>query len=170
MYICHTLKRSGRRPQPPTEKIKNNRLDIYLETICVMKKLLIVMFVMSFSCAAMAASYDYLVLRQADGTETALPAVGLTITFTGGNAVAVASDGGTTTLPLSSLSAMYFGDTNTSIISTAAAVAADGPAVVYNIMGVKVAEGDSFKALKNGLQRGLYIVKTASGTFKTQVR
>jgi len=134
-----------------------------------MKRLLIVMFVMSLSCAAMAASYDYLVLRQADGTETALPSIGLKITFTDGNAVAVAADGSTATLPLGGLSVMYLSDTGTTGI-TSATTAAEGHATVYTITGVKVAEDGSLSTLKQRLRPGVYVVKTESGTFKTQVK
>lgn len=117
----------------------------------------------------MAASYDYLVLRQADGTETALPSIGLKITFTDGNAVAVAADGSTATLPLGGLSVMYLSDKGTTGI-TSATIEAEGHATVYTIMGVKIADGGSLSTLKQSLKPGVYVVKTESGTFKTQVK
>lgn len=135
-----------------------------------MKKLLIVLLVMSAYCSVSATDYDCLVFKQADGTETFLSVPKLKITFSDGNAVAEASDGTTATLPLSSLSSMYFSKMETLSIGTVTDTDGCGRATVYSITGVKVAEGEAINSLCGTLKQGVYIVKTNEKTFKIQVK
>lgn len=134
-----------------------------------MKRLLIFLIVASACCIVNAADYNYLIFRQADGTETSLSAQNLKITFSGGNAVATTADGAVTTLSLSSLSSMYFSNSATNIGSTVSQ-SADEKATVYTITGVKVAEGISVGSLNSTLHQGTYIVKTNERTFKVVVK
>lgn len=135
-----------------------------------MKRLLIVLLVVSAYCTVSAAGYDYLVFKQADGTETSLPASKLKITFADGNAVAETPDGASTELPLSSLSSMYFSDRDVTSIQTAVGADDGERATVYSVTGVKVAEGVATSSLSGTLKQGVYIVKTKGKTYKMQVR
>lgn len=143
---------------------------------------------MSVSAHVHGADYDYLILKQTDGTVTALSSASLKITFSDGNLVATTSDGATT-LPLSSLSTMQFSTTSTSGIANAsvsqAAVSVSGrtvqvtaaegtPVRIVNLSGMVIAEGvtasDGKQAFGNQLQSGIYIVKVGEKTTKIQVR
>lgn len=135
-----------------------------------MKRLFIIVFVALLCATADATGYNYLVFRQADGTETGLLSSRLKITFSDGNAVAVTADGTTTTLPLSSLNTMFFAETWSSGIMSATMNGINGNATVYSVTGVRVGSGASVSELRSSLKPGVYIVKTEERTFKIQVR
>lgn len=143
---------------------------------------------MSVGGQVRAANYDYLILKQTDGTETALSSASLKITFSNGNLVATSSEG-TTTLSLSSLSTMQFSETGTTGIAeattsqTAVSVAgrtvqvqaAEGtPVRIVNLSGMVVAEGVTANSGKQAfggqLATGIYVVKVGEKTTKIQVR
>jgi len=116
-----------------------------------------------------AADYDYLILKQTDGTATALSSALLKITFADGNLIAT-SPSGTTTLPLDGLSSMYFSNTATDGITSLQSESDTLPATVTNMAGVVVARGESVEAATKRLAPGLYIVKTDKDTKKISVK
>lgn len=117
----------------------------------------------------MAADYDYLIIKQNDGTETALSSAPLKITFANGNLVAV-SPSGTTTMPLGSLSSMYFSTTATDGIESVGQSGEAQAATVANMAGVVIARGASVAEATRRLAPGLYIVKTDKDTKKILVK
>lgn len=135
-----------------------------------MRRLSFLLLVMLICCTIHAANYDYLVFKQADGTETALSASKLKITFSNGNAVVTASDGVLTTLLLKDLNAMYFSDNGATGIKTATTNGEVERASVYSLTGVKMAEGVDVNTLEVSLKPGVYLVKTNTRTFKIQIK
>lgn len=117
----------------------------------------------------MATDYNYLIIKQTDGTETALSAAPLKITFADGNLQA-ASTNGTTTLPLSSLSSMYFSTSATDGIVAIQEGSDAQMATVTNMAGTVVARGGSVADATKRLAPGLYIVKTDKNTKKILVK
>lgn len=134
-----------------------------------MKKSSFLAFLLSVCANAMAADYDYLIIKQTDGTETALSAAPLKITFADGNLLAT-SPNGITTLPLSSLSSMYFSTTATNGIEALQAIGEAQAATVTSMTGVVVARGESVTDATRRLAPGLYIVKTNKDTKKILVK
>lgn len=135
-----------------------------------MRRLSFLLLVMLICCTIHAANYDYLVFKQADGTETALSASKMKITFSNGNAVITASDGVLTTLLLKDLNAMYFSDNGATGIKTATTNGEVERASVYSLTGVKMAEGVDVNTLEVSLKPGVYLVKTNTRTFKIQIK
>lgn len=135
-----------------------------------------------------ASNYDYLILKQTDGTVTALSSAQLKITFANGNLIASTS-AGTTTLPLSSLSSMQFSETATTGISDLSTdkqtarvsgrtiyVSSDKGSriAVVNMAGMIVAEavadGNGEMAVGGQQMSGIYVVKVGEKVTKVQVR
>lgn len=135
-----------------------------------MRRLWILSLIMLACGSIHAANYDYLVFKQADGTETALSASKLKITFSNGNAVITTADGAVTTLLLNDLNAMYFSDNGATGIETITANGEIEQATVYSLTGVKIADNANVNALKDSLRPGVYLVKTNTRTFKIQIK
>lgn len=114
---------------------------------------------------ANADEYGYFTVRNADGEATSFTAIGLKMTFADGKLVAT-QDGTTTTLPLEALDAMFFSDKPTTTAIESVATASDH-VVVYNLSGIRVAEG-SMNSLN--LPKGIYIVSKNGTTTKMTVR
>lgn len=134
-----------------------------------MKRLLIIAFMMSICGQIVAADFDYFILRQTDGTVTALSSANLRITFSDGNLVATSSSG-STTLPLTTMEAMFFSDTDLAGIKSVSNETGTTGVVIYNMSGVAVAKGDSMDDAVKSLRSGLYIVKKGSTVKKIQLR
>jgi len=130
-----------------------------------MKRALLTAFVLAAIMTCRAQSFEYLTFEKADGTLVSIPAEGLTLTFADGNLVS--SDG--TTIPLSSLSKMFF--TETSGIATVQANLPEGAVDVYTPSGIHVGTfGDTRDAL-NRLPKGFYVIRDTKGNIlKTAVR
>lgn len=130
-----------------------------------MKKTLLVTFALAVITTSRAQNFEYLTFEQTDGTCLSLPVSGLTLTFSGGNLVS--SDG--TTIPLSSLSKMFF--TETSGITSLPAHQPEGPVSAYTTAGSYAGQfSDSQEAIRQ-LPKGLYIMKDSKGNVaKTLIR
>ena len=130
-----------------------------------MKRALLTAFVLAAIMTCRAQSFEYLTFEKADGTLVSIPAEGLTLTFADGNLVS--SDG--TTIPLSSLSKMFF--TETSDIATVQANLPEGAVDAYTPSGIHVGTfGDTRDAL-NRLPKGFYVIRDTKGNIlKTAVR
>lgn len=136
-----------------------------------MKRLLLMAFGLALAGQTWADDYDQFLFRQSDGTETAVTAQSLKITFSDGKLVATAAEG-TYTWALSDMSTMCFGnaDTDTNAITDLTAGELSGTVAVYTVAGAKVAEGSDAQSLVSGLPRGLYIVKNGQTAKKLLVR
>ena len=112
-----------------------------------------------------AQNFEYLTLEQADGTSVSLPVPGLVLTFSGNNLVS--NDG--TTIPLSSLSKMFF--TETSGITPIPTILVGDAVSAFTPAGSLVGQfSDAQEAIRR-LPKGLYILKDHSGkVVKTLVR
>ena len=130
-----------------------------------MKRALLTAFVLAAITTCRAQSFEYLTFEKADGTLVSIPAEGLTLTFADGNLVS--SDG--TTIPLTSLSKMFF--TETSGIATVQANLPEGAVDAYTPSGIHVGTfGDTRDAL-NRLPKGFYVIRDTKGNIlKTAVR
>lgn len=145
----------------------------------------------ALSTGAPAADYDYLVFTKTDGTQQAIPASGLTITFSDGQLVATS---GTTTLAIaqSDLSSMAFSDSSSDTAIGAVESTSDrlslrligrqlyvtAPAgtrvTVATLQGMVYYEhttaSASSEAVGASLPQGVYIVKVNERTTKLQVK
>ena len=130
-----------------------------------MKRSLLVAFFLVIIMTCKAQNFEYLTFEQADGTSVSLPVSGLVLTFSGNNLVS--NDG--TTIPLSSLSKMFF--TETSGITPIPTILEEGTVSAYTPAGSQVGQfGDAQEAIRR-LPKGLYILKDLSGkVVKTLVR
>lgn len=142
-----------------------------------MKILLLLLTLVLGAGAAHAQSYDYLTLKQANGTETSLSIDNLRITFSDGQLVA---DNGVqiVSVPLADMDKMFFALEATglnTVSSTADAAPAfriekgrlitDAPAGSVSIYGT-----DGRQVPASGLAPGVYVVKIKGQSFKVLAR
>lgn len=131
-----------------------------------MRKKLLVLALLAGTLSAQADEYPYLIFETADGGRTPVEVESLTIQIVDGNLVA-----GGKTFSLASLSRMFFALTPdaTSGIEDLRATE-DGAVEVYSLNGVSLGSYENVSAAKQSLQRGIYVVKNGSGTFKVAVK
>lgn len=149
-----------------------------------MKKIILTTLALVAAVTAIGADYNYLTVRQQDGTEQQLPVDGLVITFT--DELLQASGSTTASFQLSSLDAMYFseGDTN-GIMESAKAVStlrlngrmlqvsapAGAQVVIANVGGMLVDRYTAGNdAINTPLRPGIYIVKINNQATKINVK
>jgi len=151
-----------------------------------MKRTLIIAGLLACFATAQADGYDYLVINQQDGTKTSVAVSGLTITFADDQLTAKNSDG-TTTYALSTLSSMYFSETEVNGISEAFKNDATTLRVTGRTLQVSAPEGAqvtvasvggmlidrytaSNDALLTSLRPGIYIVKINDKSSKIHIK
>ena len=124
------------------------------------------MMILTLLCAlymgARAADYNYLVFTLNDGSEQAIVANGLNITFTDGNLVAATASETLATIPLATLQKMQFSE-NTTGISDLPTDGDDDIKAIYDLQG-------RMMPLDTQLPKGTYIVKTSRRTIKVHVK
>lgn len=113
--------------------------------------------------ATRAADYNYLVFTLNDGSEQAIVATNLNITFTDGNLVATTANEILATIPLATLQKMQFSESNTTDISGLQLDSQDDIKAIYDLQGRTM-------PLNTQLPKGTYIVKTSSRTIKVFVK
>ena len=113
--------------------------------------------------ATRAADYNYLVFTLNDGSEQAIVATNLNITFTDGNLVATTANETLATIPLATLQKMQFSESNTTDISGLQLDSQDDIKAIYDLQGRTM-------PLNTQLPKGTYIVKTSSRTIKVFVK
>jgi hypothetical protein len=113
--------------------------------------------------ATRAADYNYLVFTLNDGSEQAIVATNLNITFTDGNLVATTANETLATIPLATLQKMQFSESNTTDISGLPLDSQDDIKAIYDLQGRTM-------PLNTQLPKGTYIVKTSSRTIKVFVK
>lgn len=117
---------------------------------------------------AHADDYPYLMFQATDGTTTAVASSSLTITFADGDMTV--TDGTTTqTLPLTSLSKMFFSADATGIEDTKTQ-ASDEAIEVFTLTGISVGKYKNMQQAQNTLERGIYVVKSKNRTLKIAVK
>lgn len=131
-----------------------------------MRKKLLVLALLAGTLSVQADEYPYLIFETADGGRTPVEVESLTIQIVDGNLVA-----GGKTFSLASLSRMFFALTPdaTSGIEDLRATE-DGAVEVYSLNGVSLGSYENVSAAKQSLQRGIYVMKGGSGTFKVAVK
>jgi hypothetical protein len=124
------------------------------------------MMILTLLCAlymgARAADYNYLVFTLNDGSEQAIVANGLNITFTDGNLVAATASETLATIPLATLQKMQFSESTTGI-SDLPTDGDDDIKAIYDLQG-------RMMPLDTQLPKGTYIVKTSRRTIKVHVK
>ena len=128
-----------------------------------MKRLMILTLLSVITLATRAADYNYLVFTLNDGSEQAIVATNLSITFTDGNLVATTADETLATIPLTTLQKMQFSESNTTAISALPLDGQDDIKAIYDLQG-------RMMPLNTQLPKGTYIVKTSSRTIKVIVK
>ena len=128
-----------------------------------MKRLMILTLLSVITLATRAADYNYLVFTLNDGSEQAIVATNLSITFTDGNLVATTADETLATIPLTTLQKMQFSESNTTAISALPLDGQDDIKAIYDLQGRTM-------PLNTQLPKGTYIVKTSSRTIKVFVK
>ena len=128
-----------------------------------MKKTMILILLSVITLVTRAADYNYLVFTLTDGSEQAIVAANLNITFTDGNLVATTANETLATIPLASLQKMQFSETNTAGISALPIDGQDDIKAIYDLQG-------HMMPLDTQLPKGTYIVKTSTRTIKVNIR
>ena len=128
-----------------------------------MKRLTILTLLSVITLATRAADYNYLVFTLNDGSEQAIVATSLNITFTDGNLVATTANETLATIPLAMLQKMQFSESNTTDISGLQLDSQDDIKAIYDLQGRTM-------PLNTQLPKGTYIVKTSSRTIKVFVK
>ena len=128
-----------------------------------MKRLTILTLLSVITLATRAADYNYLVFTLNDGSEQAIVATNLNITFTDGNLVATTANETLATIPLATLQKMQFSESNTTDISGLQLESQDDIKAIYDLQGRTM-------PLNTQLPKGTYIVKTSSRTIKVFVK
>ena len=131
-----------------------------------MRKKLLVLALLAGTLSAQADEYPYFIFETTDGGRMPVEVESLTIQIVDGNLVA-----GGKTFSLASLSRMFFALTPdaTSGIEDLRATE-DGAVEVYSLNGVSLGNYENVSAAKQSLQRGIYVMKGGSGTFKVAVK
>ena len=132
-----------------------------------MRKLFVLLTVMTAGLQLWAEDYTYLTVEKSDGTTTTMTANGLTITFADGQFHAT---NGTEswTLPLNSLSKMYF--SNTDAISQSLSEAEEDEVTVYSTSGIAIGKFNSIEEAKSQLNKGVYVIRSSSRTIKISIK
>jgi hypothetical protein len=113
-----------------------------------------------------ADDYPYLIFETTDGSRTPVEVESLTIQIVDGNLVA---DG--KTFSLTSLSKMFFANTPDATSGIEDLRSADSGAVeVYSLNGMSLGSYNNVSEAKQSLQRGIYVIKSGSKTFKVAVK
>ena len=127
-----------------------------------MKRMMILTLLCALYMGARAADYNYLVFTLNDGSEQAIVATDLNITFTDGNLVATTGNETLATIPLATLQKMQFSESTTGI-SDLPTDGDDDIKAIYDLQG-------RMMPLDTQLPKGTYIVKTNSRTIKVFVK
>lgn len=123
-----------------------------------MKKLLIVLAVITATLTAYAGNYSYLTFVTTDGAKMSVAASSLTMTISG-----TTLNAGNRSFTLANLSRMYFSSSDHSTaIESLTAEEWDDVTEIYDLNGRKVT--------RDMMNNGVYVVKGKRGTFKIAVK
>ena len=125
-----------------------------------MKKKLLSLIILIGSLAAEATDYPYLTFELTDGTKASVSVTSLTLNVSGTTLTA-----GSESFTISNLNRMYFSETDESSstgIKEIMNANLDETTDIYDLNGRKIS--------KDQMRKGVYVVKTTSGTYKINVR
>ena len=128
-----------------------------------MKRIMVLTMLCTLFMVSRAADFNYLVFTLNDGSEQAIVATGLNITFTDGNLVATTANETLATIPLITLQKMRFSESSTTGISTLSTFSEDDIKAIYDLQG-------RMMPLDSQLPKGTYIIKTSGRTIKVFVK
>lgn len=114
-------------------------------------------------------TYNYLVMTNGQGSQTAIAVEGLEITFSDGSLVATNADG-TTTLSLTDLAMMEFSETAEVSTGIDEMNVSAQPVVVYSLSGVQMGSFANVREAQQRLQQGVYVAKQEGKTAKFCVK
>ena len=118
---------------------------------------MILMFAIG-TLSVQAADYTYLTFETTDGAKVSVAVSGLSISISGTTLTA-----GSQSFTLTNLSKMYFsGSDETTAIETVTTAELNDATDIYDLNGHRVQ--------KDQMRRGVYIIKTQSGTHKIAVK
>ncbi|MBQ6731833.1 MAG: hypothetical protein IJR06_01795 [Paludibacteraceae bacterium] len=133
-----------------------------------MRRFAIALLLTAFISSASAYDYPYLVFQNSDFTETAVSVESLTLSISGDQIIATNNDG-TQSFTLSNLNKMEFSTTTTNVTENTTDES-DPHVEIYNLTGIHLGGFDNIDSATASLQRGIYIVKGVSETYKIAVR
>lgn len=123
-----------------------------------MKKLVLLIMLMTAAISAQADGYTYLTFETTDGAKVSVEVSALSITISGTTLTA-----GSQQFTLSNLNKMYFSNSDeTTGIESITISTLDDDAEIYDLNGRKVA--------KDQLKKGVYVVKSKNGNHKIAVK
>ncbi|MBP3286629.1 MAG: hypothetical protein J6M15_06800 [Prevotella sp.] len=129
-----------------------------------MKKVLLVLLMMTGMLTAHADSYTYLTFEKSDGTLTSVPLSSLSITISGNTLTA-----GDQSFALADLTKMYFTTADVTAIDEVKA-AVNGEVEVFSMNGVAMGKYTTVQEAMSSLRTGVYIVKSNGKTVKVAVK
>lgn len=129
-----------------------------------MKKVLLVLMMMTGVLTAHADSYTYLTFEKSDGTLTSVPLSSLSITISGTTLTA-----GDQSFALADLTKMYFTTADVTAIDEVKA-AVSGEVEVFSMNGVAMGKYTTVQEAMSSLRTGVYIVKSNGKTVKVAVK
>ena len=139
-----------------------------------MKRVVFTTMMMAGMLTAQADNFTYLTIEKTDGTAQSLTAVGLNLSYSGGNLIAT-NGTESATIALTEVSRMYFSNeqaattvistvnTNTNTQHPTSNTLPDG---IYNLQGHRVAE----LSQRSTLRKGIYIIVENAQSKKIQVK
>ena len=129
-----------------------------------MTRTIILSLLCALAMGLRAADYTYLVFTTTGGTQTAVTAADLTITFSDGNMIAASGSETLATIALSDLASMEFSNETSGIETTISdSLITDKETVIYDLNGRQMPQGAA-------LPKGIYILKNSKRTIKMQVK
>lgn len=129
-----------------------------------MKKVLLVLMMMTGVLTAHADSYTYLTFEKSDGTLTSVPLSSLSITISGTTLTA-----GDQSFALADLTKMYFTTADVTAIDEVKA-AVNGEVEVFSMSGIAMGKYTTVQEAMSSLKTGVYIVKNNGKTVKVAVK
>ena len=137
-----------------------------------MKRVVFTTMMMAGMLTAQADNFTYLTIEKTDGTAQSLTAVGLNLSYSGGNLIAT-NGTESATIALTEVSRMYFSNeqaattgistVNTNTQQPTSNILPDG---IYNLQGHRVAE----LSQRSTLRKGIYIIVENAQSKKIQVK
>lgn len=147
-----------------------------------MKKSIFTLLIIMGLGSAYADGYDYpyLAFEDQNGAVQTVAVEALVLTVQNGQIVATNSDG-SQTFTLTDLSKMYFSTTGSGTTAIQAvspqgetagefSASAQQPVEVYTMTGTKLGQFENLNTARTSLVKGIYVVKSASQTFKIAVQ
>lgn len=132
-----------------------------------MRKLILSTLLMLLVSAVYAYDRPYMMFRTTEDVYTPISVESLVFTFSGDQLTATSADG-QLTYNLNELFSMYFAETETS--ATEAQEDVDESITVYSLSGICYGEYDTLAEVLPKLTQGIYIIKSASKTYKIAVQ